>query len=198
MIGAVPCRGIGQPVAAFAALLTLAVPAAAAQALAPETLVIAHQPVHCVVAGKYPQLDACVDPLARVARARVYFRTAGTPDWYYVEMKPEASCFRGTLPRPKKSLRGLRYYVAVTDQDFAEARTEEYTTQVVADENGCTGGAVAPFVTTASVVVGGAAALPAGFVGAGVLAGVSTAAVASAAVVGAGAAGAVIVAGGAE
>jgi hypothetical protein len=118
--------------------------------------------VHCVVAGKYPQLDACFDPSSRVTRARVYFRAGGAPDWYYVEMKPEAACFRGTPPRPKKSLSRLSYYVAVTDQDFAEARTEEYGTTVVADEKGSSEGIVAPFVTTASVVVGGAAALPAG------------------------------------
>ena len=182
------CRGIGHRLPGLAALLAFAAPALAAEGLA-----ILHQPVHCVVAGKYPQLDACFEPPPRVARARVYFRGEGAPDWYYVEMKPEAPCFRGTLPRPKKSLKQLSYYVAVTDQDFAEARTEEYATEVVADEKSCSAGAVAPFVTTASVVVGGAAALPAGFVGAGVLAGVSTtAAVAGAAVVGAGAAGAAI------
>jgi hypothetical protein len=194
MIGAVVCRDLGQRAACLAALLAAAAPPLAAQGLA-----IAHQPVRCVVAGKYPQLDACFDPSSRVARARVYFRGEGGSDWYYVEMKAEAACFRGTLPRPKRSLKHLSYYVSAFDQDFAEARTEEYATRVVEDEKGCAEGAVAPFVTTASVVVGGAAALPAGFVGAGVLAGVSTTAVvAGAAVVGAGAAGAVVAGGGGE
>jgi hypothetical protein len=194
MIRAVVCRGIGHGVSGLAALLAFVAPALAAEGLA-----ILHQPVHCVVAGKYPQLDACFEPSPRVARARVYFRAEGAPDWYYVEMQPEAPCFRGTLPRPKKSLKQLSYYVSVFDRDFAETRTEEYATEVVADEKGCSEGAVAPFVTTASVVVGGAAALPAGFVGAGVLAGVSTtAAVATAAVVGAGAAGAAVAAGGGD
>jgi hypothetical protein len=194
MIRAVVCLGIGRRTSALAALLALSAPLVAAQGLA-----IVHQPVHCVVAGKYPQLDACFEPTGQVARARVYFRGEGSPDWYFVEMKPEATCFRGTLPRPKKSLKHLSYYVAVTDQDFAEARTEEYAAAVVADETSCPEGVVAPFVTAASVVVGGAAALPAGFVGAGVLAGVSTTAVvAGAAVVGAGAAGAVIAGSGGE
>src|SRR5512136_2614568 len=133
--------------AALATLLALASPASADEALA-----IQHQAVHCVVAGKFPQLDACFEPSTRVARARVYFRGEGGPDWYYVEMKPEAQCFRGTLPRPKKSLRQLQYYVAVTDQDFTESRTEEYTTAVVGSKEGCAIGGVAPYVTTASVL----------------------------------------------
>jgi len=127
MIRAVVCRGIGHRLPGLAALLAFAAPALAAEGLA-----ILHQPVHCVVAGKYPQLDACFDPSTRVARARVYFRGEGAPDWYYVEMKTQAPCFRGTLPRPKKSLKRLSYYVSVFDQDFAEARTEEYATEVVA------------------------------------------------------------------
>jgi hypothetical protein len=193
MIKAVVCRGIGHRMSGLAALLAFATPA-----LAAESLAILHQPAHCVVAGKYPQLEACFDPSPRVARARVYFRGEGTHDWYYVEMKAAAPCFRGTLPRPKKSLTQLHYYVSVFDRDFAEARTEEYAIEVVADGKSCSGGAIAPFVTTASVVVGGATALPAGFVGAGVLAGASTTAVvAGAAVVGAGAAG-VVIAGGSE
>ena len=191
MAMAVPCHRIGQ---AAAAAMTLAAAAAGAR-LAPATdpLTIQHQPVHCLVAGKYAELDACFEPPARVARARVYFRGEGAGDWYYVEMKAEALCFRGVLPRPKKSLKQVSYYVAVTDRDFAEARTQEYATQVVPDEKSCSDGIVAPFLSSASVLVGGAA-LPAGFVG-GLGA---TAVVTGAAVVGAGAAGAVITRGGGE
>jgi hypothetical protein len=190
-------------VSALAALPALAAPAlAAAPAPVPpgnDAVAIEHRPVHCVVAGKYPQLDACFAPPERVARARVYFRPEGDPEWYYVEMKPEADCYRGTLPRPKKSLKRMRYYISVTDQDFAEARTEEYAAGVVTSAKACTIGAVAPYVTTASVVVSGAAALPAGFATAGLLAGVgATTAVAGAAIVGAGTAGAVIAGGDGE
>jgi hypothetical protein len=182
---------------ALAVLLAVASPAAAQDAV--DALVIQHQPVHCVVAGKYPQLDACFEPTSRIARARVYFKADGGPEWYYVDMKAEAQCYRGTLPRPKKSLKRMLYYVAVTDQDFAEARTEEYAADVVTSNKGCALGAVAPYVTTATVVVSGAAALPAGFAGAGLLAGIgATTAVAGAAIVGAGAAGAVIAGGGAD
>ena len=190
------CQRIGQ---AAAALALAAGTAEARPQPATDLATIQHQPVRCLVAGNYPELDACFEPPSRVARARVYFRGDGAGDWYYVEMKPEAPCFRGVLPRPKKSLKSVSYYVAVTDLDFAETRTEEYATQVVPDQNRCPVGAVAPFLTSASVLVGGASVLPAGFVGGGILAGVgTTAVVAGAAVVGAGAAGAVIAGGGGE
>src|SRR5574341_1458873 len=186
-----PCHRIGH---ATATALTLAAATAGARlATATDPLTIQHQPVHCLVAGKYAELDACFEPSARVARARVYFRGEGAGDWHYVEMKAEAPCFRGVLPRPKKSLKQVSYYVAVTDRDFAEARTEEYATQVVPDEKSCSGGIVAPFLSSAAAGVGGAA-LPVGFVG-GLGA---TAVVTGAAVVGAGAAGAVITRGGGE
>jgi hypothetical protein len=184
----------GLPAAATAALATLL--ALVSPGSADDAVAIQHQPVRCIVAGKYPQLDACFEPASRVARARVYFKAEGGPEWYYVEMKPEAQCYRGTLPPPQKSLKRMRYYVAVTDQDFAEARTEEYEASVVTSAKSCAIGGVAPYVTTATVVVSGAAALPAGFAGAGLLAGVgATTAVAGAAIVGAGAAGAVIAGG---
>jgi hypothetical protein len=181
-----------------AGALALAAALACASRADAEPVLVRHQPVRCLVAGRYPQLDACFEPPGRVARARVYFRPEGAADWYYVEMKTEAACFRGVLPRPKKSLKTVSYYVAVTDVDFAEVRTGEYAAVVVPDEKACPEGIVAPALASASVVVGGVG-IPAGFVGGGVLAGVGTSAVvAGAAVVGAGAAGAVIVAEGGE
>ena len=194
MVWAGVCQRIGH-----AAVGALALASAAAVARGSDLPAIQHQPVRCLVAGKYPELAACFEPSSRVARARLYFRGEGTGDWYYVEMRADEPCHRGVLPRPKKSLKTVSYYVAVTDVEFAEARTEEYTTQVVADQGSCPDGMAAPFLTSASVVVGGASALPAGFVGGGILAGVgTTAVVAGAAVVGAGAAGAAIAAGGGE
>jgi hypothetical protein len=165
---------------------------------AAEPLQIEHQPVRCLVAEKYPQLDACIVPRANVARARVYFRGGVQGDWYYVEMKPEAGCFRGTLPRPRESLKEMEYYVAATGTDFDSVQTEEYVTEVVRDEKSCHGGTVAPFVSSASVVVGSlaGAAVPAGFAVGGAAVGLGTVAVVGAGV--AGAAGAAVVAGGGE
>ena len=102
-----PRQKIG-PLAA-AALALAAATAGARPVPAADLPTIQHQPVRCLVAGKYPELDACFDPSSRVARARVYFRGEGAVDWYYVEMKAKAPCFRGVLPRPKKSLKQVSY-----------------------------------------------------------------------------------------
>jgi hypothetical protein len=181
-----------------ACLLAL-LPGAAAP-LGAEPVAIQHDAVSCVVAGRYPQIDACFDPADRLARARVYFRGDEAGDWYYVDMKPEGACFRGTLPRPRRSLQHVDYYVEATDREFAESRTAEFRPAVVKAEVDCHG-LVAPFVSSATVVVGAlsGAAVPAGFVGGGLLGlGVSTAA-AVASVAGAGAvAGAVIAGSGGE
>ena len=73
--------------------------ALAALFLASPTLVAAqgveidHKAVGCIVAGKFPRMNACFTPAASLARARVYFRPEGTPSWYYVDMKSDAPCW---------------------------------------------------------------------------------------------------------
>src|SRR5437879_5110105 len=89
-------------------------------------LTIDHKVVGCIVAEKYPKMNACFSPAGQLARARVYFRPAeGPPNWYYVEMKSDAPCHAGILPKPKKQLIGKKvlYYVNAFDQKFAENRT---------------------------------------------------------------------------
>ena len=164
-------------------------------------LAIEHEPAACLVALKFPRLNACFKPPSRIARARVYFRGGGTEPWYYVEMKSDAPCYSAILPKPRRTLRSVEYYVVATDRDFAETRTAEHVPEVVTDEAQCRKGPAAPIVQNASVVVGsvGAAGVPAGFLGAGVAgAGISTGVVLG--VVGAGAAvtGGVAVAGGSD
>ena len=65
--------------------------------------VIDHQQVACVVAEKFALFSARFDPAESVARARLHFRAEGGPVWYYVEMKPQAGAFQGTLPKPRKT-----------------------------------------------------------------------------------------------
>jgi hypothetical protein len=142
---------------------------------------IDHNAVGCIVAGHYPKMNACFAPSANVARGRVYFRAEGTPNWYFVDMKSDASCFAGILPKPKKTIKKMNYYVEATDKNFAEARTAEYAPIVVEREGECKDTPVAPFLNNATVTVGavGAApAVPVGFVvGGGLSAGVITAGV---------------------
>lgn len=136
-------------------------------------LAIDHKAVDCIVAGKFPKMNACFNPSPNVARARVYFRPEGVPSWYYVEMKSDAPCLAGILPRPRKELVGKKvdYYVQVTDKSFAEARTAEYHPTVVNSEQECKDKPVAAYLTKASVQV--FPGIPAGFAAGGIGAGVA-------------------------
>lgn len=162
-------------------LLVLVAPGA----LRAQGVTIDHSAVGCVVAEQYPKLSACFTPAANVARARVYFRAAGGTSWYFVEMKSEASCYDGVLPKPKKTIKQINYYVEAVGKDFTEARTAEYDPDVVPDKGACKKELpAAPFLSKASVVVGaatGAPVVPAGFAAAGIAgaAGASTAVVAA-------------------
>jgi Bacterial Ig domain len=134
--------------------------------LAAEALSIDHEAPRCLVADKHPRLLACISPRAQAARARVYFRAGGTRDWYFVEMKPSGTCLEGVLPKPRRTLQHVDYYLSATDRSSEESRTGEHSPLVVPKEGDCREG-LAPFVPNAPVVAtpasAGAAALPAGF-----------------------------------
>ena len=88
---------------------------------------IEHQAPACVAAGQYARLDACFRPASQLARARLYFRAFGTRDWFYVDMKPNTPCHKGTLPKPKKDIGRIEYYISATDLRSSEARTKDAT-----------------------------------------------------------------------
>jgi len=152
--------------------------------LAAQGLAIDHKPVQCIVAGKFPKMNACFSPASGLSRSRVFFRAEGTPKWFYVDMASDAPCHTGILPKPKKNLvqKKIEYYVQATDKAFEEGQTETYLPIVVANEAECQDLPIAPFVTKASVVV--FPSVPAGFAGASALSATTVAA----GVVGAGAA----------
>jgi hypothetical protein len=150
----------------------------AASALAPgmagaQGLAIDHKAIGCIVAGEYPKFNACFDPAATLARARVFFRGSGMPHWYFVDMRPEAPCFSGILPKPKASLKKIDYYVEAVDKTFAESRTAEYNPDVVGSPNECRRDVLAaPTLRKATVTVGaaaGAPSVPAGFSSVGIV-----------------------------
>jgi hypothetical protein len=139
---------------------------------------IDHKAVGCAVAEQFPRLEARLTPADAVGRARVFFRTEGSPAWYAVAMKREGEVFAAALPKPKKSLKQFRYYLEVADTRLATSRTEEYATDVVSGPGGCTKGMMAGTMAVASVLLEvpvGAAAIPVGFSSAGVAAATSTA-----------------------
>jgi len=127
---------------------------------------IDHKPIGCIVVGKYPKLDAGFDP-ADPARARVYFKAGGTVHWYYVEMKSEQGRYYGILPKPKKSIKTIDYYVSGLSQTSLEGRTQDYSPEVVQKDSECKGKPVPAYVPQANVIVGGG--VPEGFEIAGVV-----------------------------
>lgn len=134
-----------------------------------EGATIDHGGVACVVAGKFPRIDARITPPERVAKARTFFHADDDASWYYVEMTADAGEFRGVLPKPLKATKRIHYYVEATDKDVSQARTQEFAAEVVADAAACPNrGMVAAMAVASKVVVGvpaGAAATPAGFAG---------------------------------
>jgi hypothetical protein len=151
---------------------------------------IDHKAVGCIVAEQYPKMSACFVPTA-LARSRVYFRAGGTPHWYFVDGRPDMPCVGYVLPKPKRTIKFVDYYVEGMSTTGGEGRTTEYNPIVVVRESECKRDVpVAPFLTRATVVVGatpGAPAIIPGFTG---LAGAAAGGLSTGAVVG-------IVAGGA-
>lgn len=162
-------RSFGSVVACVALLSPWA---AAAQEASQAGIAIDHKAVGCIVAGKFPKMNACFDPNSQVAAGRVYFRAEGGTSWYYVVNKPDAPCWTAILPKPRKELidKHVDYYVQVTGKDLQESRTSEYHPIVVAREADCKDKPVGLYLNKASVSV--FPNLPAEFTAGGIGAGV--------------------------
>jgi hypothetical protein len=131
-------------------------PSAGPQAVAPaESLRIQHEPLRCLLAGRFPVIDACFEPAARVAQARVYFQADDLEKWHWVDLQPLGPCRRAILPRPEPEAHRVRYVIAATDVDARNAGTPEEVVEVVTAEADCGERPLAPFLSDAAVVVGG-------------------------------------------
>ena len=133
---------------------------------------IEYEPVTCFVAGEFPLLDASIQPLASVARARIYFKGAAGDSFFYIEMTEENGRFFGKLPRPRVEASPIKYYVQSTTTDFEESQTQELEAIVVDDKAACGDRKVAAFgpsgaVTVFSAATGASIIAPAGFAAAG-------------------------------
>jgi hypothetical protein len=136
---------------------------------------IRFEPVTCFVAGEFPLLDAGIEPIASVARARVYFKGAAGTSFYYVEMNQETGRYFGKLPRPRVEASPITYYVQSTTTEFDESQTREIEAVVVQDKVECGDRKVAAFgptgpVTVFSAATGSSTLAPTGFVAASGLA----------------------------
>jgi hypothetical protein len=132
----------------------------------PGTVTIEHDAPGCLPAGKPARLAACFRPQGALARARVYFRAGGTTSWYYVEMSGPPPCLQATLPRPKKSVKRVEYYVDAMDRSFAETRTPDRALPVSQDGQ-CPAGPLAPIGTGTPVIGSATGAAPVGFAAGG-------------------------------
>src|SRR5207244_3759082 len=92
---------------------------------------ITHDSVACMIVGKFPELQAKLDPADQVARARVDFQAEGDTHWYFVDMMPKESVFKGVLPKPLKATKKVHYYIEAADRALVETRTQEYVSEVV-------------------------------------------------------------------
>ena len=93
--------------------------------------------VTCFVAGEFPLLDAGIEPLPNIARARVYFRAAQGSSFYYIEMTQETGRFFGKLPRPRVEASPITYYLQATTTEFEESQTPEIEAIVVEKKEDC-------------------------------------------------------------
>jgi hypothetical protein len=133
---------------------------------------IGFEPVTCFVAGEFPLLDATIEPMPSVARARVYFKGAQGTAYYYVEMTQETGRFFGKLPRPRVEASPITYYLQSTTTEFEENQTREIEAVVVKDKGECGDRKVAAFgppgaITIFSASTGASILAPAGFAAAG-------------------------------
>lgn len=128
----------------------LAAPAGVATA---GSLQVIPQAINCVVADRFPRIEALLTPPEQVSLARVLFRTKGSEGWYWVRMDREADRFVAVLPKPGNGLKDLRYYIEATDTEFETSRTPEYVLEVVTDPETCRGKVVANTVASAKVII---------------------------------------------
>jgi len=101
---------LGAPVAAEAAAGQAAVPQAGQS-----PLVINHDALVCVNTEMAPLVDAQVAPAPQFERGYVYFKAAGTEDFYYTSMKGAPENLEGILPRPLPETKAIDYKLRARD-----------------------------------------------------------------------------------
>jgi hypothetical protein len=131
-------------------------------------LSVAHSPVGCMVAGTNPQIDAGISPDEQVQGGRVYFHSALSGAFYYVEMTPAAGRYVGVLPKPRPDAGPVTYYVEGLGRDDSQTQTAEQRAVVVEKPEDCKDKPVAalgPADPVRVFSVTGGTAPPPGFTG---------------------------------
>jgi hypothetical protein len=103
-----------------------------AAAAAPESPIeIAHDPLACMTPVIAPEVDAGVAPGQDYDRGYVYFRAAGTDDYYYARMDGPPATLAAILPRPLPDTRAVDYFLRAYDVSQASKRKGDWTPPVV-------------------------------------------------------------------
>ena len=118
-------------VAAVPAASAAAPPAQQAAPAGQSPLVINHDELPCVVTDFAPQVDAQVAPAPQFDKGYVYFKAAGTEDFYYTPMKGAPDNLEGVLPRPLPETKAIDYKVRARDTETLTKETREYVPPVV-------------------------------------------------------------------
>lgn len=92
---------------------------------------IAHDPLACMTPIIAPEVDAGVTPGQDYDRGYVYFRAAGTEDYYYARMAGPPATLAAILPRPLPETRAVDYFLRAYDLSQASRRKGDWTPPVV-------------------------------------------------------------------
>jgi hypothetical protein len=135
-----------------------------------------------MIADQSPQIEATVAPSSNVADVRVYFRSALSPDLYYIVAEPQGGRYVAGLPRPQLNASPVTFHVEAVSRDGVLARSAEDSARVVPNAVACPAGLrpapIDPNTTQLTIFSeSGATAPAAGFTGiSSVLAGTALAA----------------------
>lgn len=92
---------------------------------------IAHDPLKCLSTEARALVDARVLPVKEMEKSFVYFRAAGTEDFYYVVMRPRTpEDVVAELPRALPGIKGIDYFLQAIDRENTPKRTPEYAPPV--------------------------------------------------------------------
>jgi hypothetical protein len=88
----------------------------------------------CVKAGDNWVVSATITPITAWASVRVYFRRAGTQDFYYLEMRTAGNGqYWSVLPKPDPGKDAVEGYIVVTDGEGHQTRTPLRTVPCVSN-----------------------------------------------------------------
>ncbi len=81
---------------------------------------------------RYPLIEFAISPGSRIATAKLYFRSAQYPHFYYVEMRrqTDGDRFQGVIPIPDAETTSVVYFVDALDRSFSSLRSPFYTVEV--------------------------------------------------------------------